>query len=348
MDEQRPGRRHGVVLPVRTDPTGVAGPTRGQAARSWRRTSQGFYVPHHVEPRPAQRVAEASVIVPAGSAMTGWASLCWRGSRWEDGIGPGGLHRPVDIVGATRLRPQPSVRVLQERLEPGDVDLVDGLRVASAAHAVCFAMRHAASPAEAIEVLCMAYADDLVCPNEVQAWLDANPGRTGIAVAREAARQADENLWSPREVHLMLAWEDARGSRPLTNRPVFDLSGNHLGTPDLLDPVAGVAGEYEGAVHLERGQRHGDLGKEQRLRDAGLETFAVVADDMRDERRLRARIDAAYERARRSAVGQRWTLEQPDWWEPTHTVALRQALPGALREIWLPHLAAAARRRSVS
>ena len=40
--------------------------------------------------------------------------------------------------------------------------------------------------------------------------------------------------------------------RPLCNVPVFDRFGQHIGTPDLLDPVAGVVGEYDGALHLER------------------------------------------------------------------------------------------------
>ena len=39
-------------------------------------------------------------------------------------------------------------------------------------------------------------------------------------------------------------------AQPLTNRPVFDLSGRHLGTPDLIDVTAGLAIQYNGSLHL--------------------------------------------------------------------------------------------------
>ncbi len=48
---------------------------------------------------------------------------------------------------------------------------------------------------------------------------------------------------------------DAGLPRPLCNMPIFDRHGRHIGTPDLLDPVAGVVGEYDGALHLAGEQR---------------------------------------------------------------------------------------------
>lgn len=335
-----------MVVPVRVDPTGRCGPTKRQAGDGWRRTSRGLYVPDTVPPTPAQRVVEAGVLVPSGSAVTGWASLCWRGGRWSTGTRADGSPVPVDVVGESRIRAQPLLVVREERLGEGDRELVDGLSVATAAHAVCFAMRYAGCLDDAVEALDMAYADDLVDPGEVRAWIDSHPGRRGIQRAREAWALGDENLWSPREVLLQLRWERWSGVRPLSNRPVFDLDGNHLGTPDLLDPVAGVAGEYEGKVHLETKQRRGDLGKEQRLRDAGLEVFAVVAGDLGPRGDLHGRLRGAYARAGRiPASDRRWTLEAPRWWQSTTTVAERRELTVTEREIWLPHLRAAAARR---
>ena len=64
----------GLVLPVRCGP---GGPSR-KAARGphWRRTSHGFYVPASVtDDDVRQRIVEASVLVPPGGAITGWAAL---------------------------------------------------------------------------------------------------------------------------------------------------------------------------------------------------------------------------------------------------------------------------------
>jgi hypothetical protein len=148
---------------------------------------------------------------------------------------------------------------------------------------------------------------------------------------------ARENSWSPQESRLRLLWVLLAGlPEPLCNRPVFDHSGRHIGTPDLLDPVAGVAGEYEGVVHLERRQRGVDVRREQVLRDVGLEVFPVVATDWADEAAIAARIRSAYARAAARPVSSRgWTVEQPSWWVPTDTVARRRALSRSDRAVWL-------------
>ena len=119
---------------------------------------------------------------------------------------------------------------------------------------------------------------------------------------------------------------------PLCNVPVFDLAGRHIGTPDLLEPLAGVVGEYEGDVHLERRQRGVDVRREQAFRDVGLEYFPVVAADWRDEALMAGRMRSAYERARHQRPGSRaWTIDPPAWWVPTDTVARRRALSDAER-----------------
>ena len=46
------------------------------------------------------------------------------------------------------------------------------------------------------------------------------------------------------------------------NRPVFDLHGRHVGTPDLLDVEAGVYGEYDSELHLDGKRRLKDLTRE--------------------------------------------------------------------------------------
>lgn len=330
------GRRHGVTVPVRVDPRGLLGPTRRQAAGGdWRRTSRGYYVPAHIEPTPGQRIAEVGVLLRSERiAVTGWAASWWRGDRWANGTRPDGSTVPVDLTSThALLRPQPPFRLSHERVDPRSFEVVDGLRLACAASAVCFAMRHASGLEAAVEMLDMAYHADLVTPEEIGAWLGEHPWHRGHDQAVAALALGDENSWSPQESHVRLTWQRTTGRRPLANRPVFDLAGRHVGTPDLVDPVTGVLGEYDGDVHLTRSARRRDLEREQSFREVGLEPFTVLAGDLRSGRFVDC-LRMAEARASERVAEPRWTLQPPDWWVSTHTVARRRALEGIDREIW--------------
>ena len=132
---------------------------------------------------------------------------------------------------------------------------------------------------------------------------------------------ADERSRSPAESRLRLVWVlDAALPPPLCNRPVFDLAGRHLGTPDLLDPEAGVVGEYDGAVHLSVRRRAMDAAREGRFRNAGLEYFEVLAPDMHDRDLVVERMLSARTRALETRRIRNWTTDPPDDWqtEPTY------------------------------
>ena len=116
--------------------------------------------------------------------------------------------------------------------------------------------------------------------------------------------------------------------RPLCNVPVFDRHGRHVATPDLLDPVAGVVGEYEGSVHLVGSHRARDVRREGELRALGLEVVTMVAADRLDGyRSFLERLDAAYANARFAGeLGRPWSLVPPRWWIDTTTVEARRNL----------------------
>ena len=166
---------------------------------------------------------------------------------------------------------------------------------------------------------------DLVSIEELRRELPRQAGLPGIHQLTRAIGLADENTASPQEPLMKLCWMlDAGLPRPLSNVPVFTRAGKHLATPDLLDPVAGVVGEYDGAVHLH--QRKRDRDREETLRAVGLEYFTVLAGDL-GRRPVVERMRAARARARFEDPATRaWTLEAPYWWIPTETVAQRRAL----------------------
>lgn len=333
--------REGLVSPVRTDRRG--GHPTPQEARgpAWRRTSRGFYVPSSVSSALVeQRIVEAAAVVPPRCAITGWAALRWQGGRWFPGTGPGGEQLPVTIlVGTHDIRPQQGIAVSAESVAPEMTVVVDGLPVIRPAWAVSFEMRYAASERGATRVLDMAAYSDLVSINEQSALLTPRQNSwTGIPQARAALLRSEENAWSPAEVDLRLTWEqDAHLLTPRCNTPVFDLAGRHIGTPDVIDPQTGVTGEYEGAHHLERGQRTHDVRRESAFRGQGLEVVTMVATDRTDTSHFVERLHAAVGRARALTGPRRWTLEKPAWWVPTETVDQRRALSSDQRDRFLAH-----------
>lgn len=322
---------------MRIDPDGKSGPTPKQArGPSWRRTSHGLYVPAGVELTTDQRIVEAAAVLPAYGGVTGWAGLSWLGGRWFGGD-RSGEPRPVMLATADRsIRPQPAfgIATSEERMSPRELTVHRGLQTTSAMKSLFFEMRYAATEGEAVQHADMAAYDDLLSRAEVCAFVGINPGWTGIDQARVAAGDMAENAWSPTEVTMRRTWEHVADlPRPLCNRPVFDLNGRHLGTPDLIDPAAGVLGEYNSALHLEGSRRSIDVAREARFRAAGLECVEMLTGDLTDPFPFIGRLREAYARAARiPATDRRWTIEPPPWWIPTFTVEQRRNLTPEQRE----------------
>lgn len=333
----------GLVLPVRCGP---GGPTRKEArGPGWRRTSHGFYVPSSVPTDDVrQRIVEASVLVPPGGAINGWASLSWVGGRWFDGRTPSGGRLAVPIVISTfDIRPQRGIRLSGEGLDPAMVRWVDGIPITDPRFATSYEMRYAATDHAAVVVLDLAAYSDLVSIEEMEEFLATQSGWTGVPRARRALMHADENAWSPPEVDLREVWEVIAGRpRPVCNRPIFDLrTGAHIGTPDVFDPVAGVSGEYDGEIHLVRHQRDHDLRREGDFRAHAIEIATMTASDRYDPSAFVARLHTAYRLAARHPIEERtWTLEKPPWWTSAETVEQRRALSPAQRRRLLAHRAA--------
>jgi hypothetical protein len=120
--------------------------------------------------------------------------------------------------------------------------------------------------------------------------------------------------------------------------PVFDRNGRFVGTPDVIDPAAGVYGMYDGGLHLTGTVRHVDDAKEAAYRRIGLEGVTMMSGDIADSDPFRLRLREAYARAGRLPQSQRaWTLETPRWWLDTTTVAARRALSSYDRRRLLAH-----------
>ncbi|GAA1936723.1 hypothetical protein [Nocardioides hwasunensis] len=336
-------RRPDLVAPVRVDPAGVDGPTRGQArGPRWRTTTYGLRVPADVPVTAHQRTVEAAAVLRDDEAVTGWAALAWERARWFDGTSEGLAERPVPLVVRRHVVPQRGAAISQEFLNPADVVVVDGLPVTSHVRSVTFEMRYADGLADAIETIDMACYSDLVSIAEMTAYVGQLGPVTGIQQARDALAEAHENSWSPRETRMRGVWTRLAGlPRPLCNRPVFTLDGKLVATPDLIDPGTGLVGLYHGDSHLTLVGASKDNRQDSDYRDLGLEPVAMFATDWRDLGGFTRRLRTAARRARAHRGPRAWTLEPPPWWTPTDTVARRRALADWQRARYLRYRRAA-------
>ena len=173
-------------------------------------------------------------------------------------------------------------------------------------------------------------------PNLSFALVRADNLQQYVGVASFAKGAVKILSYRPMETEMRLVWMSQLRLRPLCNHPVFDRDGRLVATPDLLDVEAGLFGEYDGDVHLDRRQRSYDIQREAALRDLGLEGVTMIATDRRNIGPYLQRVREARSRARFLPPSERaWTVEPPAWWTPTVTVAQRRALDGWQRARYL-------------
>jgi hypothetical protein len=300
-----------LVLPVRVDPTGRDGPTRAQArGPRWRRSSPGLYVPVGTpDDLVEQRIVEAYARAGELGVVTGWAGLRLRGGGFFDGRARDGvtwLPVPIAANGA-RLRSRHGIAVVEDRIPPDEVGIVHGIRCASAERALYDEMQRIGEVREMAVAVGSACAGQLTSIRRMRLYAATRRWYRDVRTVREAVELAHERCRSPQEHRFALIWElDGRWHRPLVNWPVLDLDGRFLGTPDLLDPVRGVVGEYAGADHRTLDQHASDIDREADLRGAGLEYVEAVGRDLRDPRRVVRRMEQAAGRA--VHLERRWQL----------------------------------------
>ncbi len=311
--DPRVGRVVPPVFPSRVDPAGRSGPTRGQAAGPrWRRTSRGLYVPSDAPLTPEQRIVEAAWLIGGRALVTGWAALRLHEANFFDGLEPDG-RTPIAVcisANGERMRSAPGLKVVREDVPEEEVVVRHGIRCARVERALFDEMRRRGDPREAAVAFDMAAAAELTSLARMRSYLTTRAGSRGLGLVAKALELGAEDSRSPQESRFRMIWEyDAGWGRPLCNRPVYTSRGLLLGIPDLLDPVRGVVGEYDGADHRDRARHRRDVRRMDDFRRVGLEYVAVVGQDLRNTRLVVARIHAAGDRAGKLPRG--WRLGPP-------------------------------------
>lgn len=288
---------------------------------------------------PEQRILEMSVLLPECGAVTGWAACRWRGAGYFDGLKPdGSTPVPVALAVGPRhdLRDQAGMRVTRDRLDPHEASNVRGVRCATPERALFDEMRAAEDVRRSVVSMDMMAAAELTSISRMRAYCAARARWNGLPQVLAALALADEDSMSPSETLMRLIWVlDAKLDPPLVNQSVFDRQGRLLGVADLLDPVAGVVGEYDGAAHRGARRHRRDVMREDRFRRAGLEYFKVVSLDLADVGLVVDRMLTTRARAKFLSPDERsWCLTPPAEWveSPLDGASLDERL--AYRE-WL-------------
>lgn len=303
----------GLVRPVRVDPRGKSGPTRGQARGSrWRRTGPGLVVPSTVaDDVVEQRILEAATAAGPNAVVTGWAALRLLGGGFFDGLARDGVTRlpvPIGAAGA-RIRPRPGVLLTYDDIPPDEIVVVHDIRCAVAERALFDEIRRERVFADQVVAADMAFGGELTSIRRMQRYRWTRYWYRDVRLLDRVLPWSSEHARSRPEVDLRLIWVHADWTEPLVNREVLDLAGRHVGIPDLLDVRRGVAGEFAGAGHRDIDQHESDVERAARFRRVGLESFEVVRRDLSRKSVIHARMDEAAERA--ALLPRRWQLGPP-------------------------------------
>jgi hypothetical protein len=262
---------------------------------------------------------EQSARLPAGGAVTGWASLRLHRAGFFDGLAPDGrtpIPVPLVVPRGSKLRGDEEVVLSREPLVRGDTRVLHGIPCTAPRRALFDEMRRTRCLREAVVAMDMAAAALLVSVRQMQEYVAAHRGWRRSSLARRALPLASERSRSPYETRTRLIWVlDAGLPAPLVNQPVWDLDGTLLGIADLLDEAAGVVGEFDGADHRLARRHTSDIAREEAFRRRRLEVFHITGLDVGEPARVVARMRFHRSRAAWLPPAERpWTTTPPRGW----------------------------------
>lgn len=212
----------------------------------WVRTARGFYRRAGAEELTStQRIVDAAALLPDGAVIGGWAAAYAHGVDWLDGRDHGTLAAqpvPVLLPPTMSRRSSPAVRYVQLSRAVPAIATIDGIPFTRERRTAMDLARWAPDLTEAVVAVDALLGARILRVDTLRAGRIAVPGSRGIAQATRAVELCRPGVRSPWESRLRMLWVlELRLPSPLVNPPVFDLAGNFLGAPDLLDEEAGLA-----------------------------------------------------------------------------------------------------------
>jgi Protein of unknown function (DUF559) len=208
--------------------------------------------------------------------LAGFSASALHGSKWIDPTLPAAI---ID----TNRRAIPGVQVWEERIEPDEISVVDGMRLTTPARtALDLARRYPAGTAvAAIDALAQAVE---LKPADIDLLVERYRGRRGMKAARTALELVDGGAQSPKETWLRLLLLRAGFPRPQTQIAVRNEWGWAEAYLDMGWEDIKVAAEYDGDQHRSsRAQYVKDIRRLEMLERYGWTVVRVVAEDHPDD-----------------------------------------------------------------
>jgi len=301
----------------------LAGPT-------YRRAARGVYVPATTPSDPADvRVAAAGERLPGGVLVGGWAAARLHEQQARarddqttlfDGTMPtlGGAGRevlPVLVCAPREARIRRTVGTCVFRsVVPGDeATSIRGVPVTSPLR-TAFDLARLWPTTPALMALDRLANLGLIGMEDLTAVLRSRPRWRGVSSARRAVSLCDPRAESPRETALRLLWIQTGLPRPSANQVVTDQRGRFVARVDLIDPGAGVVGEYDGAFHAPADRRSRDAARQEDIEQLGLTVIRAAGPDLASNGSRRAwgeRLRRAYDLAAVRHGRRAWRVIDP-------------------------------------
>lgn len=238
---------------------------------------QDVYVPRDAELTAVLRAKACWLRSRRRGVLAGFSASALHGSKWIDPTLPAAI---ID----TNRRPAAGVQIWEERIEPDEISVVDGMPLTTPARtALDLARRHPAGTAvAAIDALAQAVE---LKPADIDLLVERYRGRRGMKAARAALELIDNGAQSPRETWLRLLLLRAGFPRPQTQIPVLNEWGWAEAYLDMGWEDIKVAVEYDGDQHRSsRYQYVKDIRRLETLEQRyGWIVIRVVAEDHPDE-----------------------------------------------------------------
>ncbi len=262
---------------------------RERAGPLWQPLRRGVLAWHGLDASdPDVRIAAALIGRPE-VVLGGWASLRVQGADRLDGrSGPGGatlLPVLLHVGPGGRTRPAPGVAIDRGRLDARDVLEVSGVRVMGASLACCTVAARCGVE-EGLVAADAAVRAGLTSPAALACRVRSMGRARGVPAARLVAELVDGNAASAPESRFRFVWVVEAGlARPAVNPILVDREGLVVASPDLWDPEAAMAGEYDGSQHRELRQHTADNEREENIERLGIAVVRATAIDLWPRRR---------------------------------------------------------------
>ena len=265
---------------------------------AWRRLGGGLYAWAGLAEGPALTLAAVRRRLPPEAVFSG-ATAAWLHGLDLSPCDP--VEVTVPEAGGVSARAGASVH--RAALQGDEIVERRGMRVTSPLRTVVDLSRQRPL-VEAVVAADMALHRRLLDMNELQAYVQANRGRKGVAGVRRVVDLAEPAAESAMETRLRLLLVLAGLPRPEAQVPLHDAHGHFLGRPDLYYRDRRLCVEYDGATHRE--SLVADDRRQNALVGAGFRLLRFTAADvLRAPGSVVERVRAALTTSRAAPPGRR-------------------------------------------